>query len=486
MAHKAANVRGTEISQVNLRNLSDARKVFSYSGKSIKKPIVGVGPSACCCQCFVQIPSGFHLIFSKWDDVWKTPDGHPYKREGLVLCWPWYKRVSHVVTQKAVRYNAPVANCPTSDNVLVSVDVSFNFQIVDAHKFIFTMGAGRFQELLRVETEEAIRTLVYTKEVATIHDTTVDSSHSKLVENALNRSVVGYGVRITGIRITDVKLPDKLQSEMTEQTKLKATLNTMQKQHNLKLDKLRNVRLQQNKTFQRNFERQAAEQKVEVIKEGTMRETQLQKIRAEEEQEIIAAQTEAAAKITESKSKERDATTQAQQKAVEIMNKAFIASEKSLNNCERDVQRGIIEAKANARSRVTEAEARQEKARTTAAKRAIKLVSDAKIGAEKTMREAEQKVDSSMARARGIQSTGKAKAEGIIAMSEAEKLGATSMKAARLQEVELERLGILEQLAGSGNMMLTGQRAAQVMDFLAPTGLDKASAFTTKMMSDEL
>ena len=71
-------------------------------------------------------------------------------------------------------------------------------------------------------------------------------------------------------------------------------------------------------------------------------------------------------------------------------------------------------------------------------------------------------------------------------MSEAEKLGATSMKAARLQEVELERLGILEQLAGSGNMMLTGQRAAQVMDFLAPTGLDKASAFTTKMMSDEL
>ena len=151
------------------------------------------------------------------------------------------------------------------------------------------------------------------------------------------------------------------------------------KEHNLKLEKLQNKRLQENKTFQRKFEREAAEQQVEVIKEGTMRETRLQGIRAEEEQQIIAAQTEAAALITEAKGRERDATTEAQQKAVEIMNKAFIQSEKLLNNCERDVQRGIIEANASARSRVTEALARQEQAKTAAANYAIKIVSDAQI-----------------------------------------------------------------------------------------------------------
>ena len=482
------NRRGTEISQVRLSSLSDARRVFSYSGTSVIKPIVGIGPGAgclCCHGCFT-IPSGFHLIFSKHDASWTTGDGKPYKKEGLVCCWPWYKRVSHVVTQKAVRYNAPVANCPTRDNVLVTMDVSFNFQIVDPEKFVFTMGAGRFQELLRVETEEAIRTLVYTKEVLTIRDTTVDTEHSSLVQDALNRSVVGYGVKITGIRITKVTLPQKLQHEMTEQTKLVATLNTMDKQHRLTIEKLQNKRLQENKTFQRNFERDAAEQKVEVIKEGTMRQTKLQKIRAEEEQKIIAAQTEAAAKITEAEARQRDATTGAQQKAVEIMNKAFIESEQSLNNCERDIQRSIIEARANAWSRVTEAQARQEQAKTEAAKRAIKLVSDAKIGAEKTIREAEQRVDSSLAQARGIESIGASKAEGIIAESEAEKLGAKSMKAARLQEVELDRLAILEKLASSGNMMLTGKRAAKVMDYLAPTGEDKASEFAEQMRSDEV
>ena len=60
------------------------------------------------------------------------------------------------------------------------------------------------------------------------------------------------------------------------------------------------------------------------------------------------------------------------------------------------------------------------------------------------------------------------------------------MKAARLHEIELKRLQILEKLASSGNMMLTGKRAAQVMDYLAPTGEDKASAFASRMREEEV
>ena len=55
------------------------------------------------------------------------------------------------------------------------------------------MGAGRFQELLRVETEEAIRTLVYTKEVLNIRDTTTEDAHTSSIQRALNRSVNAYG-----------------------------------------------------------------------------------------------------------------------------------------------------------------------------------------------------------------------------------------------------------------------------------------------------
>jgi len=60
------------------------------------------------------------------------------------------------------------------------------------------------------------------------------------------------------------------------------------------------------------------------------------------------------------------------------------------------------------------------------------------------------------------------------------------MKEARLQSVELERLNILQTMATKGNVMLTGKRAEQVMDYLAPTGEDKASSFVAAMRTDTI
>ena len=59
------------------------------------------------------------------------------------------------------------------------------------------------------------------------------------------------------------------------------------------------------------------EQNVEVIKEGEIRETQLQHVRAVLEQQVIKADTEAAAKITDAEGKLRDAKTKADQVTIE-------------------------------------------------------------------------------------------------------------------------------------------------------------------------
>ncbi len=402
----------------------------------------------------------------------------------MICCWPWYKRVSHVVTQKAVRFNAPVANCPTKDNVLVDIDVSFNFQIFDADTFVMLMGAGRFQELLRVETEEAIRTLVYTREVLSLRDTTTNDEHTASIQRALNRSVIAYGVKITNIRITKVDLPETLHSEMSEQTHLKAIMITMEKEHKRDLEKMVNKTDRQNIETRKRYERDCDEQSVEVVKETEIRQTKLQQINATLEQQVIAAQSNADARITAGSAKLRDARTRADQKAIEVMNVARIASEETLNRCDRDVQKGIVNAKADAASRVTDAKSRLQKSETTSAKRAIKIVNDATIGAEKTIRAAEQEVQGAMAQAKGIRSIGQSKSFAIIAEMEAEEMGAESMKEARLQEVELERLEILNTMATTGNVMLTGKRAAQVMDYLAPTGQDKATEFVASMRSD--
>ncbi|EQC40578.1 hypothetical protein SDRG_02466 [Saprolegnia diclina VS20] len=79
----------------------------------------------------------------------------PFKMwPGLNMFWPSYYRVSHIVTNHAVTYSAPVQRCATSDNVMNDIDISINFQVDDAVKFIYLLG---FNELISQITEEAIR-----------------------------------------------------------------------------------------------------------------------------------------------------------------------------------------------------------------------------------------------------------------------------------------------------------------------------------------
>ena len=56
----------------------------------------------------------------------------------------------------------------------------------------------------------------------------------------------------------------------------------------------------------------------------------------------------------------------------EVMNKARISSDDSINKCKRAVQKNILNAKATAASRVTDAQARLQEAETSSTKRAIK------------------------------------------------------------------------------------------------------------------
>lgn len=458
----------TSISQVELSNLSDVHNVFAYDDNSSSKPIVAIGPkSFACCHCCLSVPSGYYVIFSRHGAAWKTPDGMPYKREGLICCWPWWKRVSHVVTQKAIRFNAPVSNCPTHDNVMVSIDVSFNFQIQDPETFVFKLGVGRFQEMLRVETEEVIRTLVYSREVLTLRDSTIEDVHTQQIQAALNRSVNVYGVQITNIRITKVTLPAQLQKDLTEQTELRTQLEKDEKAHRYRLKKMQNERLQQNKQAQLTYEREAAEQEVEVKKELVIRESKIMEIRAAEENMVIQERANAEALLTAGRAEERDALTLAEQKAIEVLNRAVIGAKNSIKKAERDIQQSLIAVRAESDSRVYQAQAQLRTAETTAAKEAIQVVNEARINAERRLTQAQQEKTAAEARARGIMAVGAAKAAAISADMEVETECADSIQKSRNFEIEESRLEVLEQLANNGNMVITGQRAAGVLDFVS-------------------
>jgi len=83
-----------------------------------------------------------------------------------------------MLSRNTVRFNAPIVNVPTKDNVLVMLDVGVNFHIGkteetfgrDAKAFFYNFGPNRLEELLREEIDEGIRGFVKDIRVKVIRD----------------------------------------------------------------------------------------------------------------------------------------------------------------------------------------------------------------------------------------------------------------------------------------------------------------------------
>ena len=97
---------------------------------------------------------------------------------GLQCCYPCWKNLSVMISRNTVRFNAPIENVPTKDNVLVQLDVGVNFHIgksedtfeKDARAFFYNFGPNRLEELLREEIDEGIRGFVKDIRVSKIRD----------------------------------------------------------------------------------------------------------------------------------------------------------------------------------------------------------------------------------------------------------------------------------------------------------------------------
>ena len=416
---KRSTIVQKEVSSLSAIN----SQTFSYNQNTGQTPIVVVPRNPCLFHCCTNVPSGYSILFQKWNAKFDPP----LRKEGLILCWPAWNRISHVVTKKAVTYNAPVANCPTSDNVMVKVDVSFNFQIgpdlENVETFVYTLGAGRLQELLQAETEEAIRTLVFGNPVLSIRDLREELSRS--MHDALNRSVNQYGVTIRNIRITSTELPADLDKTLSETTGFKSKLIAETKTHEAMMQKLVDDEKQKNLSLEKQYERQCQEIEAECQKAIIDRKQFLVKATGKMDVAVTNAKAATQAMITQALAAKRDAATLAEKHMIEVTLKAeYEANEK------------IVAAKQK--------------------------LATAKLDGESMV------------------AIAKSKAQGIRAESEAEALASAQMEEARQHEIELQRLGIMRQLAGQGKMVITGKIGENILKFVAPgSESDKTHAFTT-------
>ena len=190
--------------------------------------------ASCCGLCTPKfdVPANFIVLEEEWGKSNGIMDA------GAHWWYPFWKRVACMLTKNIVNYDAPVHRCPTKDNAYVDIDIHFTFRLPQnedqVKKFVYNLGAGRFDELLTAEVEENIRNFINTIWLTQIFDLKSDLASSMMQE--LNRKFQFYGIVFEQCNVTNVKVNPTLTQALMEKTRIKFELkNHIKEQENKKI-----------------------------------------------------------------------------------------------------------------------------------------------------------------------------------------------------------------------------------------------------------
>src|SRR5918997_2302886 len=147
--------------------------------------------------------------------------------------WRPWDRVEFVVdTATEIPYLAPVAVCPTQENVpLKAIEFFLKFRIVDPIAFVRVIGASNFDLVLSSAVQDAIRQR--SRQVSTERAYDLRGSDGGDMQEYLNRQLAGYGVRILGANIPDVQLPDQYQTHLATRERVAKELAAYEREWEL-------------------------------------------------------------------------------------------------------------------------------------------------------------------------------------------------------------------------------------------------------------
>ncbi|MDP9861961.1 MULTISPECIES: SPFH domain-containing protein [Streptosporangium] len=178
-------------------------------------------------RAIIEIEEGTTGVRSRWGAIVGTlPPGRHY------LWLPWDRVDAVVDTSTEIPYSAPIAACPTAENVpLKSIEFFLKFRIIDPVAFVRTIGAGNFDLVLSSAVQDAIRQrsrLVHTERAYDLRGSDVGD-----MQELLTRQLGRYGVRITGANIPDVQLPDQYQQHLATREKVAKELSAFEREWEL-------------------------------------------------------------------------------------------------------------------------------------------------------------------------------------------------------------------------------------------------------------
>ncbi len=178
-------------------------------------------------RAIIEIEEGTTGVRSRWGAITGTlPPGRHY------LWLPWDRVDAVVDTSTEIPYSAPIVACPTAENVpLKSIEFFLKFRIVDPVAFVRTIGAGNFDLVLSSAVQDAIRQR--SRRVNTERAYDLRGSDVGDMQDALNRQLGRYGVRITGANIPDLQLPDTYQAHLSTREKVAKELSAYEREWEL-------------------------------------------------------------------------------------------------------------------------------------------------------------------------------------------------------------------------------------------------------------
>jgi len=295
------------------------------------------------------------------------------------------------------------------------VDVSLTFQIgpdADAAcKFVYRLGAHRFDEMLSAECEEAIRSLVY----GVTHDRVNDlrEEFAGGMKAVLNEKFGRYGVIIRAVKVTDVVLPQALQTRLQETTAFKTKMGETEKVHENKVRVLKDSAILELETIRKSNARRVQEIKAER-----------QRYEIERHELEITANGQARVQI------------ETEERIAEIKHKTSQADEV--------VQKVFAKTKAESLIRRTEIQCQEHM---------IKAEETSKV----TVKDSEATLE-----------VAKLEGDAMIIKAEAEMEGASMLAEKRSYELEWKRLAILQTLASHGRKFITDEEGENLLNSLIP------------------
>jgi regulator of protease activity HflC (stomatin/prohibitin superfamily) len=176
----------------------------------------------------VEIEEGTVGVLTKFGAI-----SGPGLSPGRHYLWHPWARVAYVVdVTTEIPYAAPVLSSPTHENVpLKSIEFFLRFRIVDAIRFVQTIGAGNFDLVLSNSVQDAIRQR--SRQVRTERAYDLRGGDVKDMQELLNRQLTRYGVQIMGCNIPDVQLPDQYREHLSTRERVAKELVAYEKEWEL-------------------------------------------------------------------------------------------------------------------------------------------------------------------------------------------------------------------------------------------------------------